>query len=263
MTDTEKLWATAGLTLAISAAAHLLVAQAGSCPEPEPRADSPIWWTLSDSVLPLELRASLLDPEQHRQHYLEAVERGLARPLPPEELSRLKYFIDGRLTPERFRACESFDSFVVGWLRSDELVEQARASLLDRYGLNEEGVEVIIRTAGDVRRQRASCIEEIAPQQDAFIELLRRAKSALSAEEYQRAYESRDLTSIAAATGRDLASVEELAEAWERDVALEVSAAGLETLLRLLSASDWESFRRYLLHEVAAHSSTIEFEEER
>lgn len=218
----------------------------------------PYWWTLSPDLSPAELRQMLLDPADHQKHYLLSVEQKRQDPVSDERLAQLAYFVDGKLTPERFRAPEVFEMLMARFKHRPWWVETV-GDTLERYGLDAAAQETILEVTKESEQERARLMDQLGPPRKEFLEVQRAAKRHLG-KDARRAIDSRDARSLARASGRTELEIKTLIEAWERDPE-EVAVAGLVLLKRLLSPQDWNAFRDFLREEVARDMSTTSFHE--
>ncbi|HSL83314.1 MAG TPA: hypothetical protein VLF66_11105, partial [Thermoanaerobaculia bacterium] len=75
---------------------------------------SPLWWTLTDEISPMELRTALRDPEAHLARYLAAIEAGVADVLPEDQVQTLSFYYNRDLTPELTPMWVAFSAFASG-----------------------------------------------------------------------------------------------------------------------------------------------------
>ncbi len=235
-----------------SGAAPAQGAAAGHREEAYPPADSPFWssdshyWlTLSDSLTPAELRAALMSPAEHQRRYQEAATIGRVEPV--ENLGRVSYCVIGSLTPELFRAAEVFEMFSYRSVGHPTWPEDTRERL-SAYDLSDEGIDAVLTLAERNWNERSSLMDELRPQKEEFLSVLRKAKEELGPASYGAA--ARDVEVLSRVSGRPASEITSLLAAWHRDPE-EVSIRNLVGLSKALSASDWNGFRAFLLREVA------------
>lgn len=221
--------------------------------------ESPYWWTLSPDLSPAALRKALLDPEDHKRQYLLAVEHKFAEPISDERLAQLAHFVDGKLTPERFRAPEVFEMLVLRF-RNQPWWTETVGDTLERYGLDAAAREAILEVTRESLKEHDQLMERLGPMKKEFINVRQDARKHLGEEAFRRAVESRDIRTLALATGRTDDEIRKLADAWEEDPE-EVAWASLVLLKRLLSERDWNRFREFLREEVARSMTGISFHE--
>lgn len=227
--------------------------------DPDTPASSPLWWTLTDDVSPQELRQSFRDRKGNLQHYLEALEKGLAAPHPPEQLEYLSYFHSGALHPELLPMWEAFDTFATG-SRYHAGWDVKAAEGLRTYGISAAGIEIILPYAYEALARQDRLIQEIGDEQREFIALTRKAAEVLGDQAVRMAMKHRKAEVLAQAANRPLDQVRKLMSSWEIDPTASTMDALLPQLKEALDEKDWQNLRRYLLHEVAPETSAIDFD---
>ena len=246
-----------GAALALTIATPALQAQTT---DPETPASSPLWWTLSEDVSPQELRRSFRDHDVILKHYSEALDQGSVASYSPEQLEYLSYFHSGALHPELLPMWEAFDAFALRFRYREEWSDRASRELR-RYGVSEAGSELISSEAQEHLQVVDLKKLELGSQQRDFVELMKSAADVMGKPAAKQALRNRDASTLARALGKSANDLRRLLIAWETDPTAVSAKEVLPRLKDKLSAEDWESLRRYLLAEVAPHTSAIDFDD--
>lgn len=226
--------------------------------DPKIPASSPVWWTLTDEITPQELRRIYGDPKDSQRRYLLAVEKGLVEPVPPERLEELVFFQHGGQSPELLPMSEAFTLFALR-LKYRPSWPEAGEKGLGEFGISHGGEKMILEEAKRFAVEVDAMMDELKEEQGAFLDIMRRALERLGPRGLDRALEARDVATLSIAAGTPVPETRRLMEAWETEPSAEVSATTLPRLKDELTPEDWEAFRRYLLLEVAAGSSAVDF----
>ena len=219
-------------------------------------ADSPVWWTLSESLSPAELRAALRDRSAHLARYRKAFEAGLVRELPEQGLRRLSFYVNSEQTPELTPMWRAFDVW------ADSFTELYNRAILTRqmgaFGLEATAVDRLLELATNYLRVRDAVAAEIEPKLLEFVRIQREV--ILSRAEgngerdgglvVERALESGDLEPLIEISGVPRQRMEELYAAWRTDPAAHGATSSLPRIQRALTAEEWNALRRYLLQRV-------------
>ncbi|MGH9382033.1 MAG: hypothetical protein ACRD2Z_15675 [Thermoanaerobaculia bacterium] len=233
-------------------------------------ADSPLWWTLTDEISPEQLKALYSDRSLSLARYDDAVEAGLAQPLPDSgERSRacLIFYRNAQLTPELEPMWNAFRAFYNAHLdrefHGDEYVD-AIPHRLQEFGISPQGANVIvaaaISTEAEVKRRLPEFIPKLSEATLLIDEIYSnptRAASAPPVDQFRDAMEARDYAMVAGVTGRPESEIRELVDSYANwNVPYELVAEALPALKKSLSEPDWQGFRRYLLETVVAEFGT-------
>lgn len=254
-----------GLALAFALAAP---SAAGAQPmELDTPADSPLWWTLTDEVSPVELRAAFRDTEAHMRRYEEALEAGVvSNPLSDKALSDLSFYCNLRLTPELTPMWLAFSAFGGGHI-ANRGIAHAEDTLAE-YGFGPAAIETILLYASRQERETLAIVEEVGAKSMRFTEIQRdaihtrggdrRAKALV-----RRAAEQGDLDVFLPSTEVPLSELAELRAAWLRHPVTETAEHLLPELRQRLTDEDWQRFRHFLLEHVVASmgDQLVDFDE--
>lgn len=244
------------LCLAFLALAGTAAAQLQNTDTP---ASSPAWWTLSDRVTPTELRMAHRDPGINLARYRDAVAARTVSPIEKGREHRLRFFLDGSLTPE----------LVPLWLAFEILAErldgppesQARAvALLEESEISPSGVQTIIARAAITLQEQENLIEAIREPQ---LELVRRIDERLGEtdmETFKTMVATRDVAALAEALDIEPDHVVTLLDARTADPLSTSHANNLPYLRAELSADDWRAFRNLLLTAIAPSVKAKDFQ---
>ena len=218
-------------------------------------ADSPLWWTLTDSLSPEELRAAHRDPQANLERYLKHLDGGWAPSLTEEETALLSFYVNAQRTPELVPAWYAFHVF--SRFRVTREGDEAVSMQLGRHGVSQQGRQSILGTAARHRAALEEAISRIGPQQVHFVLLQRRAIEQLGSDAQARvtvneATARRDSAFLARLGGESEERTRELLAAGTTDSIVDQAAETLPLLRKGLSGADWDAFRRYLLAEVAS-----------
>lgn len=216
-------------------------------------ADSPVWWTLTDSLSPAQLRATLRDRSAHLARYRNAYEAGLVQDLPDQGLRRLSFYVNSEQTPELTPMWRAFDVWADSFT---ELYSRATlVSQLGAYQVPAETVDKLLQLADEHLELRESVAAELEPKQLEFVQVQREvilSRAAPNAGQdgglvVERALGTGDLEPLIEASGKSRQRIEELYAAWKVDPAAESATRSLPCVKAELTTDEWSAFRRYLL----------------
>ena len=213
------------------------------------------WWTLSPDITPAELKHAL-SPAEAQKRYAAAMEKGTMPALLPSELARVRYYVDGGLTPYLFRFSEAFDAFATNYTHVAGYPDRAHPALVGA-GISEAGITAILAAARESAALQARLLPELQPAVHEFLALVREAEKA-HPQEVEAALERKDVGVLSALLGRSRATLQPLFNAWERDPVEEVSLDTIEILRSTLSEHDWQGLRSYLLSNVAPLMAAVD-----
>jgi hypothetical protein len=219
-------------------------------------ADSPVWWTLTDSLAPAELRATLRDRAAHLARYRNAFEAGLVDGLPEQGLRRLSFYVNTEQTPELTPMWRAFDVWADSF--TELYGRKVLARHLARYRVTSETVDKLLRLADEHVRLRESVATELEPKLLEFVQVQREVILSRAAPDagqdggsvVERALATGQLEPLIVASGESRARIEELYRAWKVNPAAESATTSLPRLESGLTPDEWVAFRRYLLERV-------------
>ena len=223
---------------------------------------SPVWWTLTDSVTPEQLK---------ERHTNLAVQRGAyalatampSYPVPMERRApagKVVHFLDPSAEPEMVPFWFAY------WVLSSHLTFSPEATVEKLEGTNLSGpgrvrvVDHLRRFEKYTAEQAASSRQDVAD----FLEILRaRLHSAGASGERAVLYsqwQSGDLSALTADAERqgvDSDRLHSMFTAWKNPADIQAARLLLPQLKSSVSESDWAELRRFLLDEVATTIGTL------
>lgn len=224
-----------------------------------PPAESPYWWTLTDSVTPAELRSALQDRERHRGRFRAAAASGrLGEVVTEQQVYEVRQFLDGQVNPELVPMYLAFESFAArfdylpGW--SDE-----SSRMLAEYGMTSAGVQQLVAAAARYGAARDQILEEVREPVAELMEILRPHLRDQGNERLMTMLVAGDIDRLATLTGRDPDTLARLHAAWKREPIADAALPALVQLRDSLTREDWSAFRGFLLAEVAPSIWTVEY----
>lgn len=253
-------WFVASFVLLLSGLVSVPPAE-GQWMKKPPAADSPYWWTLTDAITPAELRAALQSRQRNRQRLEQAIEDGDYPALPESRIQQISLFIDGTRDPDLIPMWDAFAILAIH-LEPSEGDEEAklRKGLAD-YGLSPEAIDAVVAAGYTYPDRRLAVIAEVDREQREFAREVARVEDKLGKKAAAEVIVRQDFDRLARETGMPRGRVADLFETWLRDPRAEASIEGLEGLRALLSPSDWEGLRRYLLETIATGMDYVYFNE--
>lgn len=219
-------------------------------------ADSPVWWTLTDSLSPAQLRATLRDRAAHLARYRNAYEAGLVDELPEQGLRRLSFYVNSEQTPELTPMWRAFDVWADSFteLYGREMLVGHLAS----FQVAPAAVDKLLVIADEHLRLRDAVAAELEPKKLEFVQVQREVILSRATPDggqdgglvVEQALTTGNLEPLVQASGKPHARIEELFAAWKVNPAARSAETHLPRVRAELTKGEWSAFRRYLVQRV-------------
>lgn len=224
-----------------------------------PPADSSYWWTLTDGISPKELRATLQSRDDSRERLVRALENGEFPPVRDGRIPEISLFVDGARDPDLFPMWDVFRILANRITRHEDELQYRDSMAL--YGVSQAGRDQIVTAAERYWERRNRTNQELHPLRMKFAhEIMGPLEEKIGRKRATEIVKRRDIAHLAREAGMPRDRVSDLFVAWRRDVSAETATDALEDLKASLPESDWESFRRFLLGEIAPSVSYSYFD---
>lgn len=226
-------------------------------------ADSPIWWTISDDITSVQLRAILRDPKAHVERYRIAMKKGYAAPVSEHALEKLVWYQNGALWPEFISFYDAFDALATNMYMGDKELRWRREGVekeLVAAGMSADEAKIVLDTVPKVAAKEKSLSRQYNADQMQFVRLLEKViqRTGEDLSKYAQT-DPASVVKIARITAVPESRVRALRELYLRDPIAGAVLPAMQRLRQELSEPGWRGLRTFLRTRVAPQISSVDF----